>query len=93
MEFYEIGDQGQMPAGDTIDQSSVSGSVDQRAQPNEEIKEQTELAEIRNDVMDAIQYTQNDDGTMRVIDNLNLDGLVEELKQDISDRDNKVHVD
>eukprot|EP00343_Euplotes_focardii_P009858 CAMPEP_0205829262 /NCGR_PEP_ID=MMETSP0206-20130828/37550_1 /ASSEMBLY_ACC=CAM_ASM_000279 /TAXON_ID=36767 /ORGANISM="Euplotes focardii, Strain TN1" /LENGTH=49 /DNA_ID= /DNA_START= /DNA_END= /DNA_ORIENTATION= len=49
--------------------------MDERQQAQE-----LNLIELRNDVEEAIQYTQNEDGTMRIIGKR--DGLIEEIKQE-----------
>ena len=84
MEFYDLGEAKDQNRQDTTEHSSQSNSIDQRQQEEEDTKDPNELQEISNDVIAAIQYTQNDDGTMRVIDNLS--GLVEELKGESSDK-------
>lgn len=74
MEFYDLGEKASRNQQTTSEQSSQAGTIDQRQQA-----EEPNIDEVRNDVAAAIQYTQNEDGTMRVINDVN--GLIEEIKQ------------
>ena len=74
MEFYDLGEKTTRNQQTTSEQSSQAGTIDQRQQA-----EEPNIDEVRNDVAAAIQYTQNEDGTMRVINDVN--GLIEEIKQ------------
>ena len=72
MEFYDFGDTMGQSQQTTSDQSSQGGSYDNRQQAD------ISAEEVKNQVAAAIQFTQNEDGTMRVMDNYAV--LVEEIK-------------
>lgn len=78
---FPIGESATQYQQSTYDQSSQGGTVDHRQQAEEE----PNVEEIKNDVVDAIQYTQNEDSSMRVINNFR--GLVEELKEEKPHKD------
>ncbi|CAI2364068.1 unnamed protein product [Moneuplotes crassus] len=78
IDFYDIEDDGNTSMN-TSEQSSQAGTFDQRQQA-----EELNMEEIKNNVEEAIQYTQNEDGTLRVINGISV--LVQDIK-------NKEHVD
>lgn len=78
IDFYDVEDDG-TTSMNTSEQSSQGGTLDQRQQA-----EEFNMEEIKNNVEEAIQYTQNEDGTLRVINGISV--LVQDLK-------NKEHAD
>ena len=79
MEFYDFGDSMANNQQSTSEQSSQGGTLDNRQQAD------ASLEEVKNQVAAAIQFTQNEDGTMRAMDNFS--GLVEEIKN--ADKEHK----
>jgi len=75
IDFYDVDDVRDENTLNTSEQSSQEGTTDQKQQAQE-----LSMEEVRNDVAEAIQYTQNEDGTMRVIDGVG--GLIEEIKKE-----------